>query len=103
MCRLICFQSFSKDGPRPFSWPSSTSQSGWVPVYLLYGAVLGVKGFYPDGFRTTTEIAFPMWIFYLALAIGFGLLILFAAEMFVESVISLAKDLRSSGNRRENN
>lgn len=69
---------------------------------LLYGAVLGVKGFYRMGFKTTTEIAFPMWIFYLALAIGFGLLILFAAEMFGKSIISLAKDLRPSGSRKEN-
>ena len=69
---------------------------------LLYGAVLGVKGFYRMGFKTTTEIAVPMWVFYLALVIGFGLLILFAAEMFAESIISLAKDLRSSGNRRGN-
>ena len=68
---------------------------------LLYGAFLGVRGFYQMGFKTTTEIAFPIWIFYLSLVLGFGLLILFAAEMFVGSVISLAKDLRSSGNRKE--
>jgi TRAP-type C4-dicarboxylate transport system permease small subunit len=74
---------------------------GMGSCLLLYGAILGVKGFYQMGFKTTTEISFPIWIFYLSLVIGFGLLIVFAAEMFVGSVISLAKDLRSSGNRKE--
>lgn len=69
---------------------------------LLHGAMLGVKGFYLMGFRTTTEIAFPVWVFYLSLVIGFGFLILFAAEMFVESVMSLVKDLRTSGSPKEN-
>lgn len=75
---------------------------GMSSCLLLYGSMLGVKGFYQMGFKTTTEIAFPIWIFYLSLVLGFGLLILFAAEMFVESIISLAKDLRSSENRKEN-
>jgi TRAP-type C4-dicarboxylate transport system permease small subunit len=68
---------------------------------LLYGAILGVRGFYKMGFKTTTEIALPIWIFYLSLVIGFGLLILFSAEMFVGSVVSLRKELHSSGNRKE--
>ena len=75
---------------------------GMGSCLLLYGAILGVKGFYQMGFKTTTEIEFPMWIFYLSLVIGFGLLIFFAAEMFVGSVISLAKDLNSSENEKEN-
>jgi TRAP-type C4-dicarboxylate transport system permease small subunit len=75
---------------------------GMGSCLLLYGAILGVKGFYQMGFKTTTEIEFPMWIFYLSLVIGFGLLILFSVEMFVGSIISLSKDLRSSGNRKEN-
>lgn len=75
---------------------------GMGSCLLLYGAILGVRGFYQMGLKTTTEIAFPLWIFYLSLVLGFGLLILFAAEMFVGSIISLAKDLRSSGNRKEN-
>jgi TRAP-type C4-dicarboxylate transport system permease small subunit len=74
---------------------------GLSSCLLLYGAILGVRGFYQMGFKTTTEIAFPIWIFYLSLVIGFGLLILFSAEMFVGSIISLAKDLRSSENRKE--
>jgi len=74
---------------------------GMGSCLLLFGALLGVRGFYQMGFKTTTEIAFPIWIFYLSLVLGFGLLILFSAEMFVGSVISLAKDPRSSGNRKE--
>jgi len=74
---------------------------GMGSCLLLYGAILGVKGFYQMGFKTTTEISFPIWVFYLSLVIGFGLLILFAAEMFVGSVISLRKDLRSSGSEQE--
>jgi C4-dicarboxylate transporter DctQ subunit len=69
---------------------------------LLYGAMLGVKGFYQMGFKTTTEIAFPVWIFYLSLVVGYGLLIFFAAEMFVKSIISLAVDSRPFRSRREN-
>jgi C4-dicarboxylate transporter DctQ subunit len=69
---------------------------------LLYGAFLGVKGFYHMGFRTTTEIAFPIWIFYLALVIGFGLLFFFAAEMFVRSIISTCTDRQAPGSSREN-
>jgi len=42
--------------------------------FLFYGAVLGVRGFYQMGLRTTTEIVFPIWIFYLSLAFGFALL-----------------------------
>jgi len=68
---------------------------------LLYGAVLGVKGFYHMGFRTTTEIAFPIWIFYLALVAGFGLLFLFAMEMFVKSLLSVCTDRHSPGCSRE--
>jgi TRAP-type C4-dicarboxylate transport system permease small subunit len=75
---------------------------GMGSCLLLYGAILGVKGFYQMGFKTTTEIEFPMWIFYLSLVIGFGLLILFSAEMFVGSIISLSKDLPSFQNRKEN-
>jgi len=75
---------------------------GMASCLLLYGAMLGVRGFYQMGLKTTTEIAFPIWIFYLSLVIGFGLLIFFAAEMFVGSVISLAKDLNSSENEKEN-
>jgi len=74
---------------------------GMASCVLLYGAILGVRGFYQMGFKTTTEISFPIWIFYLSLAIGFGLLILFSGEMFVGTVISLTKDRRSSGNRKE--
>jgi len=74
---------------------------GLSSCLLLYGAILGVRGFYQMGFKTTTEIALPIWIFYLSLVIGFGLLILFSAEMFVGSVVSLRKDLHSSGNRKE--
>jgi TRAP-type C4-dicarboxylate transport system permease small subunit len=70
--------------------------------FLLYGALLGVRGFYRMGFTTTTEIVFPIWIFYLSLVIGFALLILCSAEMSVESIVSLAKDFRSYGNRKEN-
>lgn len=68
---------------------------------LLYGAVLGVKGFYQMGLRTTTEIAFPLWAFYLSLVIGFALLILFAAEMMVKSITSIKDDSRSSGSQKE--
>jgi len=75
---------------------------GMGSCLLLYGAILGVRGFYQMGLKTTMEIAFPLWTFYLSLVFGFGLLILFAAEMFVGSIISLAKDLHSSGNRKEN-
>jgi TRAP-type C4-dicarboxylate transport system permease small subunit len=59
---------------------------------FLYGAVLGVMGFYRMGFRTTTEIAFPLWFFYVSLVIGFGLLIFFAAGMFVQFIISAGND-----------
>jgi C4-dicarboxylate transporter DctQ subunit len=76
--------------------------TGLGSCLLLYGATLGVKGFYQMGFRTTTEIAFPLWIFYLSLVIGFGLLILFAGEMFVKSIIFLATELRPSRSRKEN-
>ncbi len=69
---------------------------------LFYGAMLGVKGFYQMGFRTTTEIAFPIWIFYLSLVVGYGLLVFFAAEMFVKSILSLAIDLRLSRSQKEN-
>jgi TRAP-type C4-dicarboxylate transport system permease small subunit len=68
---------------------------------LLYGAVLGVKGYYRMGLRTTMEIPLPLWIFHLSLVAGFGLLIVFAAEMLVKSIISLKKDLRSSGSGEE--
>ena len=74
---------------------------GMASCLLLYWAILGVKGFYQMGLKTTTEIAFPIWIFYVSLVIGFGLLILFSAEMFVGSVVSLKKELHSSGNRKE--
>ena len=68
---------------------------------LLYGAVLGVKGYYRMGLRTTMEIPLPLWIVHLSLVAGFGLLIVFAAEMLVKSIISLKKDLHSSGNGKE--
>jgi len=68
---------------------------------LFYGALLGAKGFYQMGFRTTTEIAFPIWVFYLSLVLGFGLLIVFAAEMFVTSLISFFPDSPSAGSRKE--
>jgi TRAP-type C4-dicarboxylate transport system permease small subunit len=68
---------------------------------LLYGALLGVRGFYQMGFKTTTEIAFPIWIFYLSLVIGFSILILFSAEMFLKSILSLKKDSQTKGNREE--
>jgi TRAP-type C4-dicarboxylate transport system permease small subunit len=69
---------------------------------LFYGALLGVKGFYQMGLRTTTEIAFPLWVLYLSLVIGFGLLFLFAAEMFVKSILFMTADRQSPGCRREN-
>jgi len=75
---------------------------GMCSCILLYSALLGVKGFYHMGFRTTTEIAFPIWIFYLSLVIGFGILILFAAEMFVQSILSMWTDRQSPGCSREN-
>ena len=68
---------------------------------LLYGALLGVRGFYQMGFKTTTEIAFPIWIFYLSLVIGFAILILFSTEMFLKSILSLKKDSQTKGNREE--
>jgi len=76
--------------------------TGIGSCFLLYGALLGVIGFYNMGFRTTTEIAFPIWIFYLSLVAGFGLLLFFAAEMFVKSIISMCTDRRSCGCSREN-
>jgi TRAP-type C4-dicarboxylate transport system permease small subunit len=76
--------------------------TGVGSCFLLYGAMLGVKGFYQMGLRTTTEIAFPLWFFYLALAIGFGLLFFFAAEMFVRSIISMSTDQQAPGCSREN-
>lgn len=76
--------------------------TGVGSCFLLYGAMLGVKGFYQMGLGTTTEIAFPLWIFYLSLVIGFGLLVLFAAEMFVKSILSMTTDRRSPECRREN-
>ena len=76
--------------------------TGVGSCFLLYGAMLGVKGFYQMGLGTTTEIAFPLWIFYLSLVVGYGLLVFFAAEMFVKSIISLAVDLRPSGSEKEN-
>jgi len=75
--------------------------TGVGSCFLLYGAMLGVKGFYQMGLRTTTEIAFPLWVFYLSLAIGFGLLVLFAAEMFVKSIFSMTTDRRTPEGRRE--
>jgi len=63
--------------------------------------LLGVRGFYQMGFKTTTEIAFPIWIFYLSLVIGFSILILFSAEMFLKSIRSLKKDSQTKGNREE--
>ena len=69
---------------------------------LLYGAMLGVKGFYQMGLKTTMEIAFPLWIFYLALVIGFGLLFLFAAEMFVKSIRFVATNRQPSHSLKEN-
>jgi TRAP-type C4-dicarboxylate transport system permease small subunit len=68
---------------------------------FLYGALLGVRGFYQMGFKTTTEIAFPIWIFYLSLVIGFAILILFSSEMFLKSILSLKKDSQTKGNREE--
>jgi len=76
--------------------------TGVGSCFLLYGAMLGVKGFYQMGLRTTTEIAFPLWVFYLSLVIGFGLLLLFAAEMFVKSILSMTTDRPSPEGRREN-
>jgi TRAP-type C4-dicarboxylate transport system permease small subunit len=76
--------------------------AGLGSFFLLYGAMLGVKGFYQMGLRTTTEIAFPLWVFYLSLVIGFGLLVFFAAEMFVKSIISMRTDRQSPGYSREN-
>ena len=70
--------------------------------FLFYGAVLGVRGFYQMGLRTTTEIVFPIWIFYLSLAFGFALLILFAVEMFVKKILYLKTNWRSSGSLKEN-
>jgi C4-dicarboxylate transporter DctQ subunit len=68
---------------------------------LLYGAMLGVKGFYQMGLKTTMEIAFPLWVFYLALVIGFGLLALFAAEMFVKSMFSVLTGRQPLARSRE--
>jgi TRAP-type C4-dicarboxylate transport system permease small subunit len=68
---------------------------------LFYAAMLGVRGFYQMGFRTTTEIAFPIWIFYLSLVLGYGLLIFFAAEMFVKSILYLATGSGGSVSRKE--
>ncbi len=68
---------------------------------LLYGALLGVRGFYQMGFKTTTEIAFPIWIFYLSLVIGFAILILFSTEIFLKSILSLKKESQTKGNREE--
>jgi C4-dicarboxylate transporter DctQ subunit len=76
--------------------------AGVGSCFLLYGAMLGVKGFYQMGLRTTTEIAFPLWVFYLSLVIGFGLLVLFAAEMFVKSIVSMTSDRQSPACSREN-
>jgi len=76
--------------------------TGVGSCFLLYGAMLGVKGFYQMGLGTTTEIAFPLWVFYLSLVIGFGLLVLFAAEMLVKSILSMTTDRQSSECRREN-
>jgi len=76
--------------------------TGVGSCFLLYGAMLGVKGFYQMGLQTTTEIAFPLWVFYLSLVIGFGLLLLFAAEMFVKSILSMTTDRQSPECRREN-
>ena len=75
--------------------------TGVGSCFLFYGAMLGVKGFYQMGLGTTTEIAFPLWVFYLSLVIGFGLLFFSAAEMFVTSVISVVADSRSVGSRKE--
>jgi len=69
--------------------------------FLLYGAVLGVMGFYQMGFRTTTEIVFPLWIFYLSLVLGFGLLVFFAAEMFVKALLSMRETKRAVESREE--
>jgi C4-dicarboxylate transporter, DctQ subunit len=75
--------------------------TGVGSCFLLYGAMLGVKGFYQMGLQTTTEIAFPLWVFYLSLVIGFGLLFFSAAEMFVASVISVVAVSRSVGSGKE--
>jgi TRAP-type C4-dicarboxylate transport system permease small subunit len=93
--------TFFKGRPKAILMAIIYLMVGVGSCFLLYGAVLGVRGFYQMGFKTTTEISFPIWIFYLSLVIGFGLLILFSAEMFVGSVISLTKDLHPSGNRKE--
>ena len=76
--------------------------TGIGACFLLYGALLGVRGFYLMGFKTTTEIVFPIWIFYLSLALGFGLLTLFAVEMFVRTIISAKRNPHSGESRKEN-
>lgn len=76
--------------------------TGVGSCFLLYGAMLGVKGFYQMGLKTTTEIAFPLWVFYLSLVIGFALLILFAAELFVKSILSVKTGPHSPECRKEN-
>jgi TRAP-type C4-dicarboxylate transport system permease small subunit len=76
--------------------------TGVGSCFLLYGAMLGVKGFYQMGLKTTTEIAFPLWVFYLSLVIGFGLLALFAAELFVKSILSVKTGRHSPECRKEN-
>jgi TRAP-type C4-dicarboxylate transport system permease small subunit len=56
---------------------------------LLYGGVQGVKGFLSMGYLSVTEIAIPLWTIYLALPIGYALLILICIDMSVNTVVSL--------------
>jgi hypothetical protein len=89
------YSTFSKDGPRPSS----------AIIYLVIGMgscltagpSLG-EGFYKMGFKTTTEIAFPIWIFYLSLVIGWTSDLIFRGD--VRGISHLfGEDL--AGNRKE--
>jgi len=62
-----------------------------VAVQFFVAGLIAVKCYHEMGFETHTEIIFKLWITYLPFPIGFGLLVLFAVELFWREVLVLLK------------
>lgn len=67
-----------------------------VAVQFLIAGIIAVQHYRELGFETHTEIVLEVWITYLPFPVGFGLLFVFAVEMFWEELIALIKATRGT-------
>ena len=67
-----------------------------VSIQFLIAGIIAVQHYRTLGFETHTEIVLKIWITYLPFPIGFGILFLFAVEMFWQELVTWTNALRGT-------